>query len=274
MTDRHIIAVGFRDLAESFLRMGESPARNRAEVIHNAEAITQAGKLTISSAKAGYLKLPGLAKLVKWSEGPAPEMKGRKSVLHPGPENVFYAVSGNLLPAVYPDVFPPNSYLQQILNANQREQADFMRVLLGKAQCEEFARACRVLARLVEVKRQGGGGKRGTKNIKRRPAEGGQHGGAAEPRTTQHEFGLVLDETNRRVRRAGYTKEVDLSPSPIAWHIFTIAVRAAPKQAAISDLQACYPGEWSARATAVNDLNHRLKPLEIKVHNRTLKPLG
>jgi hypothetical protein len=253
--------------------MAESPARNRAEVIHNAEAIAQGGKLTVSAAKAGYLKLPGLAKLVKWSEGPAPEMKGRKSVLHPCPENVFYAVSGKLLPAMYPDVFPPNPYLRQILDADQREQADFVRVLLGKAQCEEFARACRVLARLVEVKKQGSGSKRRKDHQK---ATDGRGPGwrAAEPRTTQHEFGLVLDETNRRVRRAGYTKEVDLSPSPIAWHIFTIAVRAAPKQAAISDLQACYPGEWSARATAVNDLNHRLKPLEIKVHNRTLKPLG
>jgi precorrin-4 methylase len=34
--------------------MAESPARNRAEVIHNAEAIAQGGKLTVSATKAGY----------------------------------------------------------------------------------------------------------------------------------------------------------------------------------------------------------------------------
>jgi hypothetical protein len=150
MMDRRIIAVGFRDLAESFLRMVESPARNRLEVIHHAETIARAGKLTVAAAKAGYLKLPGLAKLVKWSEGPAPEMKGRKAVLHPGPENVFYAVSGNLLPAAYPDVFPCGPYLRQDFTVDPAEHEDFRR-LFGKVQCEQLAKACRVLAKLVET---------------------------------------------------------------------------------------------------------------------------
>ena len=90
---------------------------------------------------------------------------------------------------------------------------------------------------------------------------------------TEYEFGLVLNEDDRRVQRDGYTKEVDLSSSPIGWHILSVTAKAAPKQAAISDLATDYPGEWEARGAAVNDLNRRLKLLKVKVTNRTLRPL-
>ena len=87
-------------------------------------------------------------------------------------------------------------------------------------------------------------------------------------------FGITLDHVNRRVRREGYDREVDLFSTQIGWHIFKVILSAAPEQATLDALQSDYPGEFDARATAINDLNRRLRPLKIKVRDRTLALLG
>jgi hypothetical protein len=95
-------------------------------------------------------------------------------------------------------------------------------------------------------------------------------GGPPKDEWTRHHFAILVNEKTRTIRRDGYDKDFDLSSSGIGWHIFSVALRAAPKQAALKDLQTDYPGEWSARSVATQDLNRRLAPVRIKVHDRTL----
>ena len=89
----------------------------------------------------------------------------------------------------------------------------------------------------------------------------------------RYEYGITLDERNRLVSREGYDRVVDLSSSPVGWHILSLAVRVAPHRFILNDLESGYPGEWDARSTATNDLNHRLKTLTIRVFKRALQPL-
>lgn len=91
---------------------------------------------------------------------------------------------------------------------------------------------------------------------------------------TPHAFGLLIDERKRLIRRAGYSKDVDLSSSCVGWHIFRIVLKAAPSQASIVAMKRDYPGEWEARGPAVNSLNRRLKAISLRVENRTLKSLS
>jgi hypothetical protein len=87
---------------------------------------------------------------------------------------------------------------------------------------------------------------------------------------TEHVSGITLDHVRRRVRREGYDREVDLFSTQIGWHIFKVIVNAAPEQATLDALESNYPGEFGARATAINELNRRLRPLGVKVRDRTL----
>ena len=95
-------------------------------------------------------------------------------------------------------------------------------------------------------------------------------GGSSLPNITAHVFGITVDHVNRRVRREGYDREVDLFRTQVGWHIFKVILSAAPEQATLDALEPDYPGEFDARATAINGLNRKLRPLNIKVRDRTL----
>lgn len=88
-------------------------------------------------------------------------------------------------------------------------------------------------------------------------------GGAQE-----HVFGLLVDHDKRLVKRKGSDNGLELAA--VRWHIFSVALAAAPGQATLDAMQTGYPGSWDARATAVNDLNTYLKRLSLKIENRTL----
>jgi len=70
--------------------------------------------------------------------------------------------------------------------------------------------------------------------------------------------------------REGYDKVVDLLSAQNGWHIFKVILSAAPEQATLAALESGYPGEFTARWTAINALNRKLKHLKIKVRDRTL----
>ncbi len=92
-----------------------------------------------------------------------------------------------------------------------------------------------------------------------------------DPKEKAGVFDLLVDENERSIRRLRYDKAVDLSGSPIRWHIFNVAYSAAPEQATLDDLKDDYPGEWDAHRNAVSELNDELKKIGIRVHNRTLQ---
>ena len=98
----------------------------------------------------------------------------------------------------------------------------------------------------------------------------GIHADMAE-KPTEHVFGLLVYGQKRVVSREGFDKNVDLSSSPLGWHIFNVVLHAAPKQASLQAMQKDYPGEWDARGPAVNDLNKRLSLIGLKINNRTLQ---
>jgi hypothetical protein len=85
-------------------------------------------------------------------------------------------------------------------------------------------------------------------------------------------YGVLVNKTKRTLQRKGYRAIVDVS-SPLRWHILMVVLDAAPGQVPLEKLRTGYPGEWEARGPAVSDLNRRLKPLKIKVENRTLQTL-
>jgi hypothetical protein len=98
-------------------------------------------------------------------------------------------------------------------------------------------------------------------------------GTPALPNITEHVYGITLDHVNRRVRREGYDKEVALFSTQVGWHIFKVTLSAAPEQATRDALESGYPGELTARWTAINALNRKLKRLNLKVRDRTLTSL-
>ncbi len=88
---------------------------------------------------------------------------------------------------------------------------------------------------------------------------------------SKHIFGILVDQKNRSVRRRGHgDKVVDLQKSAVGWHIFLTALNTAPQQVTVKAMKDGYPGSWDARASAVRDLSRRLKPLGLRINNRTL----
>jgi hypothetical protein len=97
---------------------------------------------------------------------------------------------------------------------------------------------------------------------------------AHDPRDnwTEYPLSISVNQERRLVRRTGFDKQVSFSASPVCWHILSVVLSSAPDQAPLENMLADYPGEDNnpARAMATQDLNRRLRPIRVRVHNRTL----
>ena len=91
----------------------------------------------------------------------------------------------------------------------------------------------------------------------------------------EHAFSISVNQEKRLVRRSGFDTQVSLCTSPVCWHILSVVLSSAPSRASLENMLCDYPGEDNdqARASATQDLNKRLRPLKIRVLNRTLKTL-
>jgi hypothetical protein len=92
---------------------------------------------------------------------------------------------------------------------------------------------------------------------------------AARSRHSPGYLGLIVDSTNRMVRRDGFAEEVNLSGSNVSWYLFDAAYQAGGADAA-NRCKENYPGEKSAIRKAVHALNGHLEPLRVHVRKYRL----